>query len=77
MKLENNCIGDEMLAAILFAAYMNPDFCELTIINNYIQGITARTFFELNSEYKNKVTYLNISSSCKIGDNVEPFLEEI
>ena len=66
-----------MLAAIMFAAFMNPDLKMISIISNFIRGTAARAFLELSNVYKDKVVELNLTASIIVGDHAEFFMEDM
>ena len=66
-----------MLAVIIFAAFMNPEINCLSIINNFIRGVTARSFFEMNQIYPKKFIEITLTKSCPIGDQAEAFMENL
>ena len=74
---DNNNIQDEMLAIIIFAAFMNPDINCISIISNYIRGTAGRSYYEMNRVYPSKIIELTLTNAVPLGDQVEAFLEDL
>ena len=75
--LENNALGDEWIALLFIACYMNPDTQRITLTQNYINITAAKTFYELSQVYKEKIVELNLHTSIISPDHAESFVFDL
>ena len=69
----NNHLNDEMVPAVFFACFQNPDLKKITIVNNFLRASSSNTWAVLNDAFPDKIYELNISGSIHVGDHGDNF----
>lgn len=69
--LQNNNLGDEFGAAVLFACFMHPQVTQISIIGNFMRASFANTAYTLFHTFPNKIVDLNISGSLNYPDHMD------